>query len=156
MSTTKEMIPAESLRADEVKRVDPVKSTGFYMVDLQFGSKRSWRNYSGMPRSASKRPGPEGGWEFTHQPKVHRNVGPLTGSVVNGLISSHNDWIKLHRQQKPGGQVDLQRLVLNIEETEQVPAGIGSVNGMIPISMVERIVNSAIEAKLGLNPAGKG
>ncbi len=138
-----------AVKAEDVKELPYVDESKFYYVDLQFGSQASWRIYQGRPRAVIPRG--NGTYEAVHDPKIERHVGPLSGSETNGLIAGHNDWLKSYKRRKDSdyrGQADRQLLVLGTEETNNVPRSL-SAPGMVPISMVERIVEEKLQAALG-------
>jgi hypothetical protein len=153
-TAVKEKETSKALSANDVEFLDYVDENKFYMIDLQVGSQASWKPPGkdavyGQDRKVVPLSG--GGFEHRHNPKVCLNQGPFPGSIVNGRISSHNDWIKKYRQRKDkdyAGQVDRQILVLDVRETENVPAQSLASGGMVPISMVERIARSIAQEEL--------
>lgn len=139
----------EALRSEDVKEKEYVDEDAYYYVDLQFGSRASWRNMQGRARPVV----PQGGNKLNHvhDPKVYRHCGPYDGNTVNGLISGHNDWVKIHRLRKDSdyrGQVDRQLLVLNVEPTDDLPANL-SKTGAIPVSMLKSFIDEQIKAAIG-------
>lgn len=144
------------LSADKVTRLDYVDPDKFYLVDLQFGSKASWRDWQGQPRKASVNP--NGGVDLTHNPKVCESIGALSGDIVNGLISGHNDWLKHYtarREKDIRGHLDRQILVLNTVETNSIPKDSGARSGMIPVGMVQAYIKSQIQEELSTLTGGK-
>lgn len=143
-----------ALSVEDITELEYVDQQKFYFVDLQFGSKASWRDWQGQPRIVAPLAG--GGFSHTHNPKVEHGLGPFPGKIVNGLISSHNDWLKKHRRRKDNdyaGQVDRQMIVLKTEETEKLPASLAA-DGVVPISMIERLVESAVQEQMSALTGG--
>lgn len=144
------------LSADKVTRLDYVDSDKFYLVDLQFGSKASWRDWQGQPRKASVNP--DGGVDRTHNPKVCENLGSFSGDIVNGLISGHNEWLKHYtarREKDIRGHLDRQILVLDVRETSNIPKTSAARQGMIPVGMVQAYIKSQIQEELSTLTGGK-
>lgn len=138
-----------AVSAENAKPLEYVDEERFYFMDLQFGAKASWRAWQGQSRKVV--PKADGGFDHVHNPKVILKAGPFPGSIVNGVIASHNDWIKFHNRRKDSdyrGQLDRQVLVLKVKETESIPEGFRSHQGMVPISMVERIAKSIVAEEL--------
>jgi hypothetical protein len=144
------------LAAEDATKLPYVDQDKFYLVDLQFGSMASWRDWQGQPRKASVNP--EGGVDRTHNPKVIPNLGAFSGDIVNGLIAKHNDWI-LHysrrREKDIRGHLDRQILVLNVVETDSIPKDSGAKSGMIPVGMVQAYIKSQIQEELSTLTGGK-
>jgi len=152
MAKAKETEETVALAVEDIKPLEYVDPDSFYRIDLQFGQEASWRTWSGKPRRVENQSG--GGFSHVHDPKVERGLGPFCGDIVNGHISSHNDWIKRHRARKEKdfrGQLDRQIIVLKVEETNDIPKESQAQGGMIPIGMVQSIVKDQMEALMGSN-----
>lgn len=128
--------------------VDPDK---FYKVTLQFGGKQSWKPYpNGGLMSGQKRiPKPSlsdpGKFEYHHNPKIYEDCGPYKGDVVNGLIQSHNDWVRafsIKKENDSTGHLDNQLMVLAFFETTDVPAASGIGQDML--SIIDAVVKRAL------------
>jgi hypothetical protein len=136
------------LSAEDISVLEYVDPQNFYFVDLQFGAKASWRTWQGRPRTVA--PDGKGGFTHTHDPKVEHKCGPFSGKIVNGLISTHNDWLAKHRRRRDSdysGQLDRQIVVLKTEQTDSIPQTKAS-EGMVPVSLLERLIKSAVEEQL--------
>jgi len=143
-------IPA--VKSDEVKPVPllpRVDETKFYMVTLQFGQNQSWapnnRIYKGQKRK--RVPTGPGEFSFVHDPVVVSPEESFTGSIVNGLIQKHNEWIEKHRTREQFGQPDFQLLVLDVVETDQIPVSQqrAMANGLVPIHLIESVARKIFE-----------
>lgn len=137
------------LAAEEVTTLDYVDPQDFYFVDLQFGSKASWRDWQGQPRKVA--PNANGGFDYTHNPKIIPNIGALSGEIVNGLISGHNDWLKRHKRHREKdytGQLDRQILVLDIRQTDTIPKESSAAGGMVPLKAVEAMIAAAVKEQI--------
>jgi len=150
MAKAKEDKETVALAVEDIKPLEYVEPDKFYYLDLQFGQEASWRTWGGKPRRVENRPG--GGFDHIHDPKVERGLGPFCGDIVNGRISSHNDWIKRHRARKEKdfrGQLDRQIIVLKAEETNDIPRESRAQSGMVPIGMIQSVVKDQLEALTG-------
>lgn len=150
MSKAKAPIPP--LAANEVTRLEFVDDNKNYYVTLQMGSKRSWRNWEGQPRKIE--PSNSGGFARVHNPVVFEHIGPFSGRITNGLISHHNEWLKdyNHREKnKWSGHLDRQLLVLETEETADIPDELKSQSNAAAslAGMVGAIVDQKLTAVLG-------
>lgn len=140
------------VQADEAERLDYVDDKKNYYVTLQMGGKRSWRAWAGKHRQA--KPLPTGGTEWVHDPVLHQSIGPFPGRIVNGLIGEHNEWVKDFTRRKEGswsGHLDRQLLVLDTEETSDIPDELkkdfGSLNSFM--GAFEAIVQQKIAETIG-------
>ena len=142
-----------ALTVNEVEELQYVDNLAYRCV-LQFGSRRRWRNLSPgedvRVKGSEKRDGRSMTWEYQHVPAVHE-YGPISGRVLNGLISSHNSWLRKNRDMVVGGEVQHQLVVVDHQETdEQVPGAAGAFGdrelGLIK-AMVESTVKSVLSAQ---------
>jgi len=135
-----------ALKAQDVKPLEPVDNKGNYYVSLQFGALRSWREYSGQSRKEVRKL--DGTIDAVHRPKVYERIGPFDGRTVNGLISSHNGWVKDYLEKRDGksaGFVDRQKLVLDVEVTDETPKGTAT---MVPVELLSQLINSAVRQQV--------
>lgn len=146
----------QPIASDDAERLDYVADGKNYFVTLQMGGNASWGKYTGKKRFRQHLPN---GMTATpaYEPVVHHRIGPYTGHIVNGLISSHNEWVADYNRkqgrdgEKWKGQVDRQLLVLETEETNELPAetrrATSSLNAFQ--SMIEGIVKQQVSDVLG-------
>jgi len=113
MALKQEAVPAKSVQTIE----KPVDDGKHYNIVIQLGCNRSWRRCSGgkwMPDPDNNTPGR---LAYRHVPKVHK-AGPLSGKIVNGLIGTHNKWVRANREgQQPGGDVGRMFAIVDMEPT---------------------------------------
>lgn len=111
----------EPIKVSEASDLPFVNESKNYKCVIQLG--HSWRKYKGgrwheTEVSSDQRGGTVRKYEF--RPKVHE-TGALPGRTVNGLISSHNDWLKANHEKRKEGLMKRMVLVIDIEETDEVP-----------------------------------
>jgi len=144
------------IAADDAERLDYVEDGKNYYVTLQMGGNASWDKYTGKKRFRQALPN---GMSVVpdYEPTLHHRVGPYSGSIVNGLISTHNEWVADYNRkqgrngEKWAGHVDRQFLVLATEETNDLPESARrSTNSLNAFqSMIEGIVQKQVSDVLG-------
>jgi len=141
----------EALSAEQVKPhefLPESEESGFYEVTLQLGQHSSWspedRMYQGRKRKVVALG--NGDFEHVHQPNVVTPSESFTGTIVNGLLSTHNEWLKKYKAREQLGQVDYQFLVLDVRKTDKVPKRHQNAitNGMVSVHLIESIVRGIV------------
>lgn len=96
-----------------------VESHRYYDVVVQVGANQRWREASGGSwRRAPEKDVPGSGVkQMTHVPALTK-VRAVPGEILNGLIQSHNEWLKANRQNDiMKGDVSKQLMVVGIVPT---------------------------------------
>ena len=146
------------LEASKIQPVDASKVNGsaFYKVAIQVGGMNPWRTYSGKKRVEARRPTGES-FDPGYEPTVFRVKESITGEELKGLIGEHNLWLKKYQARVPNSEVDYQLVVLEYEETTEVPPELSKVNsqGMIQAAFINQYVDRLVTEKLAAANLGK-
>lgn len=161
----------EQVLADDVEPIDlrAIDETAVYRAVIQLGSGISWRNFRGGRWKATERS--DGKTEMVHHPGLHE-TGPIKGSTLAGLVSSHNRWHEHNRmriqeqgtdstnssrRQKPllrpvqsdtgpvsKGCIHRQLLVVDYRKTNEVATDVG--RNLTQTDVIRQIVKETVTA----------
>mgnify|MGYP006928199693 CR=1 FL=1 len=139
-------LPADKVQPHEF--LPASEENEFYEVTLQLGAHSSWSPENRMYQGQKRKKVPTGPGEFdhVHNPAVVSPDESFTGQMVNGLLSTHNEWLKKYKAREQLGQVDYQFLVLDVRKTDRVPKRHQNAitNGMVSVHMIESIVRGIV------------